>query len=86
MMTGAPRNGVTALRGMTPLSPGRMHTRLANMAVAAPVRMVAGKRFLWFSVPRIRRAMCGTANPIKATGPQKAVVMAASRPVTKSSR
>ena len=85
-MIGAPMKGVTALRGITPLSPGKTQMALARSATAAPVRMVAGNSFWWFSVPSIMRAICGTASPIKAIGQQKAVVMAASSPVTKSSR
>ena len=48
--------------------------------------MVAGSRVRWLSVPSSSRVMCGTASPIKATGPQKAVVMAVRMPVTINSQ
>ena len=44
--------------------------------------MVAGNSWRWFSVDGISRAICGTANPMKAIGPQNAVVTAVSKPVT----
>ena len=55
-------------------------------AMAAPVRRVAGISERWFSVPSSILAIWGTANPIKAIGPQKAVVMAVRMPVTTNSQ
>ena len=69
---------------MTPLSPGRKHSKLQSNATAAPVRIVAGKSQWWLSVHSNKRAICGTANPIKAPVPQKAVVIAVRIPVTTS--
>ena len=68
--------GVTAFSGMIPASPGRMQMKLQSRAMAPPVSMVTGSRELWLEVPSMRRAMCGTASPIKEIGPQKAVVVA----------
>lgn len=68
--TGAPINGVTALRGKTPCEPGKVHIHWHNKAITAPMSMVRGSRVRWFSVPTSKRAMCGTASPINATGPQ----------------
>ena len=78
--------GVTAFSGMIPASPGRMQMKLQSRAMAPPVSMVTGSRELWLEVPSMRRAMCGTASPIKEIGPQKAVVVAVSNPVATSSR
>lgn len=72
--------GVTAFSGMIPASPGRMQMKLQSRAMAPPVSMVTGSRELWLEVPSMRRAMCGTASPIKEIGPQKAVVVAVSNP------
>lgn len=44
MITGAPMIGVTALRGMMPLSPGRTHIMLHRSDMAAPERIVPGMR------------------------------------------
>ena len=85
-MTGAPKTGVTALSGMMPDSPGKMQMRLQSKATALPVSKVTGSKELWFDVPNISRAMCGTANPMNDTGPQKAVVTAVRIPVETSSR
>lgn len=41
-MTGTPNNGVTALRGMTPFSPGNVHIRLHNKATAPPINNERG--------------------------------------------
>ena len=57
--------GVTAFSGMIPASPGRMQMKLQSRAMAPPVSMVTGSRELWLEVPSMRRAMCGTASPIK---------------------
>lgn len=76
--------GVTAFRGMIPNSPGKMQSRLQVRATALPVRMVMGMRELWFDVPENSRAMCGTASPMNAMGPQKAVVAAVRMPVDKN--
>ena len=80
-MMGAPMTGVTAFNGMMPFSPGNTQIRLHNKATVLPVRIVIGNRELWFSVPKISHATWGTAKPIKAMGPQKAVVIAVSKPV-----
>ena len=81
MMTGAPKSGVTALRGIMPPSAGNVQSRLQSRANTEPISMVTGSRRRWFSVPMTRRAMCGVARPIKAIGPQKAVTTAVSKPV-----
>lgn len=83
MMTGAPNIGVTALRGMTML-PGMMQMMLHSSAMTAPQSIVAGSSTVWLDVPVSRRAMCGTASPMNATGPQNAVTTAVSMPVDMS--
>ena len=40
----------------------------------APKRRTAGINVLWFAVLKIILAMCGTASPINAIGPAKAVI------------
>ena len=85
-MTGAPKIGVTAFKGMTPDSPGSTQSKLHNKAKAPPESKVTGIKELWLEVPSIRRAKCGTASPIKATGPQKDVVTAVNKPVASNSQ
>ena len=75
-----------AFNGKIPVSPGNTLIRLHNRATAPPSNKVTGIRELWFEVPSIKRAICGTANPIKAIGPQKAVVIAVSIPVAINNR
>ena len=70
MITGAPKIGVIAFKGMTPENIGNTLIRLHNRAMNEPIRIVQGRRDLWSEVPNINRAMCGTANPIKEMGPQ----------------
>ena len=50
-----------------------------------PLKMVEGMRWRWLSVASSMRDMCGTASPMKAMGPQKAVAEAVRSPVTTSS-
>ena len=78
--------GVTALSGMMPLFPGNTQIRLHRRAMALPDSMVKGISRLWLELPVASRAMCGTASPMKETGPQNAVVTAVSSPVAKSSQ
>ncbi len=49
----------------------------------APQRIVTGSRDLWFELPSMSLAMCGTASPINDIGPQNAVVVAVSTPVAR---
>lgn len=85
-MTGAPKIGVMAFRGIVPAEPGITLIRLHNNAMKAPVSIVTGNRDLWFDVPSNKRAICGTANPIKDIGPQYAVVIAVNNPAQSSNR
>ena len=70
MITGAPIIGVIAFSGIMPASPGRVVIILHKSAVAEPHRIVSGNSWLWLSEPRINRATCGMARPMKAIGPQ----------------
>ncbi len=47
--------------------------------IAAPSIAVAGRRTLWSAFLKIILEMCGTAIPIKPTGPQNAVILPASK-------
>ena len=78
-------SGVITLIGMMLPSRGRVLNRLQANARFAPMSIVAGIRTLWYEVPSARRAKCGTASPMNEMGPQKAVVVAVSKPVTNSS-
>ena len=78
-------SGVMTLMGMMLPSRGRVLNRLHINAKFAPMSMVAGIRTRWYEVPSDRRAKCGTANPMNEMGPQKAVVVAVSSPVTSNS-
>ena len=60
---------------------GNVYSRVGNCAIIsqinntiAPVIAVAGINILWFEVVKINFAICGTANPIKANGPENAVI------------
>ena len=64
-----------------PLPAGRLHTKLHANATAAPHNIARGIITLWLTVPERKRATCGTAKPINATGPQNAVTVAPSTPV-----
>ena len=77
--------GVMTLMGISVLA-GRVEIRLHRSVNAAPVRSVTGSSRRWSEVERMRRAMWGTARPMKAMGPQKAVEVAVRIPVVKSSR
>lgn len=57
---------------------------LQSNATTLPLKIVTGTNCLWLDVPITNLAICGTANPIKDTGPQKAVADAVNTPVTKS--
>ena len=74
-----------AFSGIIPLSPGNRHMALHNRATSIPAVMVAGSSWRWSSVFIIMRAICGTASPMKAMGPQNAVADAVRSPVTNSS-
>lgn len=79
---GTPRNGVTALSGNTHPLLGSTHMKLQIKATVAPRRIVVGMINRKSSVRNNRRDRCGTAKPIKAIGPQKAVDKAAIIPVS----
>lgn len=74
-------SGVTALSGSMPSEPGRIVIILQISATQAPDNILKGNNVEWSDVPSIKRAMCGTASPIKETGPQNAVAVAVSSPV-----
>ena len=77
-------SGVMTLMGIRlPLGGSVLH-RLQSSARQPPVSMVAGISMRWLPVRMTMRAMCGTASPRKEMGPQKAVVVAVSRPVQQS--
>ena len=61
--------------------PGMTVSMLQTRAMHAPDSMVAGTRTRWSEVPVSRRAICGTARPMKDIGPQNAVTTAVIRPV-----
>lgn len=84
IMTGAPKTGVTALIGITVFC-GITQIRLHNIHITAPVSIVVGNSMVWSDVFVSIRAMCGTASPTNAIGPQKAVLAAVSMPVAVSS-
>ena len=77
--TGAPNNEVIAFIG-------KVYSKVGNWAILsqinntiAPVIAVAGINILWLEVVKINLAICGTANPIKAIGPEKAVMTPVSK-------
>ena len=63
---------------------GSAQMMLHANAIAAPLRIVAGSSTLWSASCVSSLAMWGTAKPMNATGPQKAVVTAVRIPVERS--
>ena len=80
---GAPINAVTELIGRLPSNKGSREIRLQNKARHMPMKAVAGINTLWSLVRKRKRAMCGTARPKKAIGPQNAVMRAVRKPEAK---
>ena len=77
---GAPISAVTELMGKLPSNEGRRAMRLQNKAKSMPMKAVAGISSLWSLLLKRKRAMCGTAKPKKAIGPQNAVMSAVRKP------
>ena len=73
-------SAVTELMGRLPSNEGRRAMRLQNKAKSMPRKAVAGMSSLWSLLLKRKRAMCGTAKPKKAMGPQKAVIRAVRKP------
>ena len=63
---GAPKRGVTALRGIKPPSAGNVQRALQSRAMVEPISIVSGSTWRWLSVPIKRRTMWGVARPMKA--------------------
>ena len=80
---GAPMSAVTELMGRLPSNEGSRAMRLQNKAKSMPRKAVAGMRSLWSLLRNRNLAICGTANPKKAIGPQNAVIKAVRKPETK---
>ena len=78
--------GVTALTGIMLPPEAAVHITWQSSATAMPHSIVHGNSHLWSSLESSRRAMWGTARPMKAIGPQNAVATAVSHPVMTSSR
>ena len=74
---------VTELMGRLPSKEGRRAMRLQNKARSMPMKAVAGMSSLWSLLLKRKRAMCGTAKPKKAMGPQNAVMRAVRKPEAK---
>ena len=77
MTTGMPIRAVMVLIGRARLLATRSQTR----SRAAPASIDPGIRMRWSAEAKSMRARCGTASPMKPTGPQKAVTVPASRTV-----
>ena len=78
--TGAPKILVIALIGSTFIEPGSWAIVSQINIKIAPQQSTAGIKILWSVVWNSCRVKCGTANPIKAMGPAKAVIHPAKRP------
>ena len=60
---------------------GKVNSLVGNCAIESqisktipPINAEAGINILWFDVENIIFAICGTAKPIKAIGPENAVI------------
>ena len=76
-------SAVTELMGKLHSKEGSRAMRLQNRAKSMPRKAVAGMSSLWSLLRNRNRAICGTAKPKKAMGPQNAVMMAVRKPETK---
>lgn len=85
-MIGTPSSGVTAFKGSKLLLKGMIVTKLQKSAIAEPKRIVAGSNNCRLDFFKVIRATCGTINPIKLIGPQKAVIVAIKKPVIRRIR
>ena len=79
MTNGAPKSEVIALIGRMASEPGSCAIISKIKSKAAPSRMTMGVSSRWLAVLKSILPMCGTANPIKAIGPQNAVTVPANR-------
>ena len=73
--------GVSTLTGMMLPLLGMVQSMLHNRVRQAPISMEPGSITKCLLVRSVIRAICGTASPKKEIGPQKAVVVAVSKPV-----
>ena len=81
MTTGMPIRAVTVLIGSARVFEMRSQTS----SRAAPASIDPGMRMRWSALAKSMRARCGTASPMKPTGPQKAVTVPASSTVERNS-
>ena len=81
MIKGAPKAVVTALMGRLVANPGNWAMVSQANRTNMPKRAVAGNNILWSLVLNNNLPKCGTAIPIKAMGPQNAVIPPVSIPV-----
>ena len=74
MTTGAPNKDVIAFIGSVNSLFGSCAILSQINKMIPPSNETAGINILWLEVLKINFVMWGTANPIKAIGPQKAVI------------
>ena len=79
IITGAPKRALTVEMGSGYVKSEQSTSHTSNRH--APISTQAGMVTRWFEVLKMPRAICGTATPINAIGPQKAVTPPASNPV-----
>src|SRR6218665_639763 len=75
---GAPIIEVIALMGKVNSKPGICENVSQINIIVAPIKSVPANKILWLLVRNNNFPRCGTANPIKAIGPAKAVMLPAS--------
>ena len=74
---GDPIIEVTAFIGNVKSLPGNWAMISQNNKIIAPSKIVLQNKVKWLLVWKINFAMCGTANPMNAIGPTKAVILPA---------
>ena len=72
--TGAPNSDVIAFIGSVNSLVGSCAIMSHINKTIAPIIATAGNNILWFELENDILAMCGTAKPTKAIGPEKAVI------------
>ena len=73
-MMGAPNSDVIAFIGNVYSLEGNWAILSQISIMIAPLMATAGTNILWLEVLKSSLVKCGTAKPIKAIGPEKAVI------------
>ena len=79
MTKGAPKSDVMAFIGRVDSDPGNCAIKSKARSKIAPSKMTMGVKNKWLEVLNSILPICGTAKPMKAIGPQNAVMVPANK-------